>query len=163
MNFLKVFKFFTKRSCLYGILFVMGFLLPSQVGSASMIFQDGSEINGEQIPVSLEKLSSLSEHPLSIHFFYSSGCYSCNEAREFLNGFEKKHKNIQINEYNFAYSKQNRELFTTYKKQFHTHNIGYPVIFIGNIGLKGSSDIIHHTETITKWYLDNPRYAPGLS
>ncbi len=88
----------------------------------------------------------------AIQFFYSSSCGSCKDAYKFLQSYERKHPSVHIEYRNLVYNGDNQELFTEFKKKFANQKISYPVLFIGNIGVSGSSDIIHHTDEIVNAY-----------
>lgn len=50
------------------------------------------------------------------------------------------------------YNEENRQLFTEYKNRFNYSKISYPALFIGDIGITGSSDIIHVADSVVKGY-----------
>lgn len=114
--------------------------------SGSLLYNNGTVVSSTDIKDSLGSYHPDTERPSAVQFFYSSGCQSCKDVQEYMKTFERKHPDIQIEYHNLAYDSDNRELFTQYKREFQNFEISYPVIFIGNIGLTGSSDIIHNFE-----------------
>ncbi|MBN1167710.1 MAG: hypothetical protein JXA44_11365 [Methanospirillaceae archaeon] len=124
-------------------------------GLADVFLRDGKVISGDAIfEIFTNTPAMKSEQPFPIYFFYTSSCGSCKDAREYLLSFERKNPSIPIEYRNLAFNGENRALFTPFKKEFHRPDISYPAVFIGNIGIAGSSDIIHHTDQIAKAYLN---------
>jgi glutaredoxin len=129
------------------------FLVTIQPAFGEIFLKDGTLVPPDSILETITNSSETASHnPFPIQFFFTSGCGSCNDARDYLKTFERKNPGIAIESHNLAYNAENRQLFTEYKTQFHNPDIPYPVIFLGNIGVSGSSDIIHHTKTIVAWY-----------
>jgi len=141
----------TKYSAL--IVFILFLLVSAVPGSALVILPDGTEVQKDQIPEIFSDSSlNLSKSPLQ--FFYDYDCQSCQQALEYLRSFEKKNRDIGIIHYNLAYPEENRGLFTKQKSRFTTTKIHYPAVFIGDVVIVGSSDIIHHTGPIAREYLN---------
>lgn len=142
----------TKNSFLIAIiLLLLFFVLP---GSSLVILPDGTEVKKDQIPDFFSHPSlNMSKGPLQ--FFYDYDCQSCQQTLEYLRSFEKKNPNIAIIHYNLAYPEENRGLFTELKNRFNTTKIYYPAVFIGDVVISGSSDIIHYTEPLAREYLKN--------
>ncbi|HOW05198.1 hypothetical protein [Methanospirillum hungatei] len=126
-------------------------LIPACSGA---IFQkDGTEITRDEVTKIFTHNSIFHENsPIQIQFFYSSGCGSCKDVLQFLQSYERKNPSVLIEFRNLVYDEENRQLFTEYKNQFNYSKISYPALFIGDIGITGSSDIIHITDSVVKGY-----------
>ena len=134
-----------KKSLLISVLIIS--LLIVLPGSATLYLLDGSELSRDQIP-EIMVTSSNNQNSTQIQFFYDYDCQSCEQALDYIRSFEKKNPEIAITYYNLAYPKENNILFTQQKERFNTTRIHYPAVFIGNIAISGSSDIIHCTEPL---------------
>lgn len=144
--------FMKSRVILFATLFLLCLMIIEPC-SASIFLKDGTEIPNDKILETITKTSEAqSDTPFPIQFFYSSSCGSCHDAQEYLKSFERKNPGIPIEYHNLVSNAENRQLFNEYRKQFHNIDIPYPIIFLGNVGISGSSDIIHHTTTIADWY-----------
>jgi glutaredoxin len=133
------------------MVFIVLFLIPACSGA--IFLKDGTEIPRDEISdVFMNNTNVGSDSPFPIQFFYSINCGSCRDAQEFLRSFERKNPSVPIEYRNLGYPEDNKKLFTEYKNQFRYLKISYPAIFIGNIGITGSSDIIHTTDQIVKGY-----------
>ena len=138
------------------LVFMIAFIIVSLVPACSgaIFLNNGTEIMAGSLIDTIKNCPpAQSGNPFPVQFFYSSNCGSCKDAREFLQSFERKNPDIPIEYHNLVQNGENRGLFTEYKKRFHSLEISYPVIFIGNIGITGSSDIIHMTDQVVKGYL----------
>ena len=94
--------------------------------------------------------------PFPIKFFYNTHCGSCQEAVNYLNGFETRHQDIKVEYHDLYNSSLNNSMYAQYKTEFNNNtDIHYPVIFIGNVGIAGSNDIELYTEPLSLWYQDN--------
>ncbi|HWQ66993.1 MAG TPA: hypothetical protein VN372_08995, partial [Methanospirillum sp.] len=122
--------------------------------SAMIFLQNGSEITREDLSVFTPEEWDAARTPLPIQFFYNSNCGSCQVALEFLRGLEKKNPKISIAYHNLVIQDPNQQLYTQYKRDFNASDVPYPVIFLGDIGISGSSDIIGHTESLARSYLN---------
>lgn len=120
--------------------------------AASVYLKDGSEVFGDSILNGVAN-SSLPDNPFPFHFFYDHQCQSCQNALEYLHAVEKKNSNISIEYHNFALDKANQNLYSQYKSQFHNKKMFYPTLFLGNVALSGSTDIIHYTEPLANLYM----------
>ncbi len=136
-----------------------------QTGSASVFLQDGTEIPGDKLIATMNNTTNLSSSPFPIQFFYNTHCGSCQEALEYLNGFSAKNPDMSVSFHDLYNSSTNSTLFTEYKTRFNDNiNIHYPAVFIGDVVLVGSFDIVSYTEILMEWYHQkaNPGTAPGL-
>ncbi|MCA1917694.1 hypothetical protein [Methanospirillum hungatei] len=126
-------------------------LIPACMGA---IFQkDGTEITRDEVSELFSHDTILHENsPIQIQFFYGSGCGSCKDALLFLQSYGRKNPSVLIEYRNLVYNEENRQLFTEYKNRFNYSKISYPALFIGDIGITGSSDIIHGTDKVIKGY-----------
>lgn len=138
-------------------LYLCGVLLFSiliiQVGSASLFFQDGTEIPGEKLIETMNNSVNVSSIPFPIQFFYNTHCGSCQEAVDYLNAFNTKYPGIVVEYHDLYNSSTNNTLYNQYKTQFNENsNIHYPSVFIGNVVIVGSDDIKSYTEPLSLWY-----------
>jgi len=146
-------KQFTNPS--HFLIFIYSIICLSSIPACSglIYLNDGTVIEDGSLfdminTISLAQLGNFS----GIQFFYSSSCGSCKDAHRFLQSYERKHPEVHIEYQNLVYNRENQELFNEYKNYFHNSKISYPVLFIGNIGVSGSSDIIHHMDEIVNAY-----------
>lgn len=140
-----------RNSCIgLAILLLICFIDPCY---ALIILPNGTEVQKDQIP-DLFSHSSLTMSKDPLEFFYDYDCQSCQQALEYLRSFEKKNPDIQITHFNLAYPEENRGLFSQQKSRFNTTKIHYPAVFIGDVVISGSSDIIHYTGPIARAYLN---------
>ncbi len=136
---------------LYRILLVC-FL--AHAGSASLILPDGTEVLKETIADSIpgipaERLPvAPSGAVIALDYFYDHECQSCRDSLTYLRDYARKKPQVNIRFHNLAIDTRNEELFNQYLDRFNTTKISYPVIFLGDIALTGSSDIIRFTDPI---------------
>lgn len=126
-------------------------LLLIPVCSGAVFLRDGTDISRDAIGDRIHSSLYGSPSPFPIEFFYSTGCGSCRDAREFFQSYQRKHPSVQVAFRNLVLN-ENKELFNTYKNQFRYEKISYPAVFIGDIGITGSSDIIHATDVVVNGY-----------
>ena len=143
------------RNRVYNLIFLLilisTFLIPTCSGT--VFLKDGTEIPRDEVRNFMMNNSIYkTDSPFPIQFFYSSNCGSCKDALKFLQSYERKNPSTRIEYRNLVYNGENRQLFTEYKNQFRHPKISYPAVFIGNIGITGSSDIIHTTDQVVKGY-----------
>ena len=118
---------------------------------ALVLLPDGTEVPKDQIQdVFADTPRNISPEPMQ--FFYDYDCQSCQQVLDYLKSFEKKNPEIGITHYNLAYPKENNILFNQQKGRYNTTKIHYPAVFIGDVSISGSSDIIHYTEPVAKGY-----------
>ena len=134
---------------LYVLAIVTLLLIPACSGA--IFLKDGTEISRDGIGDWIQN-SPGSDAPFPVEFFYSTSCGSCRDAREFLLSYQRKHPSVQVEFRNLVLNGENKELFNTYKNQFRYEKISYPAVFIGDIGITGSSDIIHATDVVVNAY-----------
>jgi len=139
----------------YNLIFIFTvistFLIPACSGA--IFLKDGTEISRDEVScLTFNDPIEMTDSPFPIRFFYSSGCGSCKDAMEFLHSYERKNPSSRIEYRNLVSNGENRQLFTKYKKQFNHSKISYPAVFIGSIGITGSSDIIHMTDQVVMRY-----------
>lgn len=120
--------------------------------SATLFLPDGSTLTPEQISDFRFDTSGASS-PGQLRFYYDYDCQSCQQALEYLRSCGKKNPGIDIGYFNLAYPKENNERFTDEKKRYDTTKIYYPALFIGDVAISGSSDIIRYTKPLAKQYL----------
>ncbi len=133
-------------------------LLSIPAASAGIFLPDGTIVPPDQIPETIRHSPETeSGSPFPIHFFFRTGCGSCDTAREYLRSYERKNPGIPIEYHNLAYDPESRELFTRYVEEYRNATISYPSLFIGHLGITGSSDIIRYTRTVVAEYQDNAR------
>lgn len=143
------------RNRAYNLIFLLTlislFLIPTCSGA--VFLKDGTEIPQDDVnDLIMNNPLVKSGSPFPMQFFYSTNCGNCKDALKFLQSYERKNPSVQIEYRNLVYNGENRQLFTEYKNQFRYSKIPYPALFIGNIGITGSSDIIHTTDQIVKGY-----------
>jgi hypothetical protein len=131
-----------------------------QISSATVYYQDGTEIAGDKLIETVSNSSNISSTPFPVQFFYNTHCGSCQEAIRYLDEFRIKHPDIEIQYHDLVNSTTNTTLFTTYKEQFNTTGIHYPTVFIGNVAMVGSYDIVSYTEPLSLWYQKNAKVDP---
>jgi glutaredoxin len=133
-----------------------------QTGSATVFFQDGTNITGDKLIDTMNKSTNLSLIPFPIQFFYNTHCGSCQEAVDYLNGFTSKYPGISVEYHDLYNSSLNNTMYDQYKTEFNNNtDIHYPVIFIGNVGIAGSQDIKLYTEPVSVWYQNNRKSEMG--
>lgn len=126
--------------------------------SALIFLHNGSEITGDQIAVLIKSdTQGNSSSPFPIQFFYASTCGSCEGAEEYLHSLEKKNREIHIEFHNLIVQNPNEQLYNQYKTDYNRSDVHYPVLFLGEVGISGSSDIIWQTETLAQSYLKNKK------
>lgn len=130
-----------------------------QTGSATIFLQDGSEIPGEQLNEMMANSSIryLFGSPFPIQFFYNAHCGSCQPAIEYLDEFSLKNPDIGIEYHDLNNSTENSTLFAEYSITFNRTQVHYPAVFLGNVGITGSDDIIAYTEPLSLWYQKNEK------
>ena len=140
------------RACmLVPIMILLLIQVIMQPVSASVFFLNGTEVIEDQIHNLNTNTSGVKPaSPVQLDFFYDNSCQSCQGALNHVRFFQKRNPNIPITYYDLGYSKENNILFTQYKTRFNTTKIRYPTVFIGDIVISGSSDIIHNLEPLTK-------------
>lgn len=131
------------------ICFFLLILMMMTPAGALIILPDGTEMSRSEIP-DLHPSPIMSSTPVPWKFFYKHDCQSCEQAREYLKAFEKKNPQVPITHYNLAYPEENRDLFTGEKSRFNTTKIKYPALFVGDVVLSGSSDIIHGAQPLAR-------------
>ena len=133
------------------VLFIL-FLVPACSGA--IFLKNGSEISRDEInDVIMNDLHTWRDSPFPVQFFYTTSCGSCRDAREYFMSFIRKNPSVPVEFRNLASNEENRGLLNEYKKQFSGIKISYPIVFIGDFGITGSSDIIHVTGQIVREYL----------
>lgn len=131
------------------VLMIILLLIPACPGA--IFLKDGTEISRDGIGDWIQN-SPGSDAPFPVQFFYSTSCGSCRDAREFLLSYQRKHPSVQVEFRNLVLNGESKELFNTYKNQFRNEKISYPAVFIGDVGITGSSDIIHATDVVVNAY-----------
>jgi len=131
------------------VLVIILLLIPACPGA--IFLKDGTEISRDGIGDWIQN-SPGSDAPFPVEFFYSTSCGSCRDAREFLLSYQRKHPSVLVEFRNLVLNGENKELFNTYKNQFRYEKISYPAVFIGDVGITGSSDIIHATDVVVNAY-----------
>ncbi|NLV26444.1 MAG: hypothetical protein GXY48_04665 [Methanomicrobiales archaeon] len=135
------------------VLLFLLLLLIIPVCTATVFLKDGTDISTTNLLETIKNdIKTESDYPFPIVFFYTTSCGSCSAAYQYLKSYERKNSGIQIEYLNIAHNSKNKQLFTKLKNDFQKQKISYPAVFIGNIGITGSSDIIHHTDIIVKAY-----------
>ncbi len=119
---------------------------------ATMFLPDGSTLTPEQISDFRFDTSGESS-PGQLRFYYDYDCQSCQQALDYLRSCGKKNPGIDIGYFNLAYPKANNERFNDEKKRYNTTKLYYPALFIGDVAISGSSDIIRNTKPLAKQYL----------
>lgn len=74
-----------------------------------------------------------------------------------MDEFSLKHPDIGIKYYDLNNSSENSTLFAEYSLTFNRTHVHYPVIFLGNVGITGSDDIVAYTEPLSLWYQKNEK------
>lgn len=141
-----------RKLLIFGLTMIFIFLI-TPACAAAIFYKNGTDISPDTLSKSTSTnhtIVSNSEFP--IEFFYSSHCGSCKDVQEFLQSFDRKNPGIIVHYHNLVSPGEIHQLFTEYKKLFNKNEIHYPVIFFGDIGITGSSDIIHHLKSIISSY-----------
>ena len=126
---------FSMRLCVCALMMLC--ILTIQIGSATVFYQNGSEIPGDTVIETLANTNNISSTPFPIQFFYNTQCGSCQGAIEYLKGFTANNSDIAVQSYDLQNSTTNMSLLDNYKVQFNSKNIHYPVIFVGNVAVVG--------------------------
>lgn len=149
---IKMKKFVNLTRIRFKISFLLILFLVS-VCSGAIFLKNGVEISRDDIDdVIMNNFIAESDSPFPIQFFYSTNCGSCRDAREYLLSFQRKNPSVAVEFRNLVSNEENRGLLNQYKNQFNGIKVSYPLVFIGDFGITGSSDIIHVTDFIVKEY-----------
>ncbi|MFH0966503.1 MAG: hypothetical protein V1862_02305 [Methanobacteriota archaeon] len=125
-----------------------------QPASALIFLHNGSEITDVQVEdVINTDIHGKYINPFPIQFFYDSRCSSCKGAEEYLHYLEKKNPAMSIEFLNLINQNPNQQLYDTFKADYNRSDVHYPVLFLGDVGISGSSDIIWKTESLARAYL----------
>ena len=136
------------------VIFAVFLILLTQPVSASVFLTNGTDVSQEKIPEIINTtVAGLIKNPAPLIFFYDRECQSCEQALDSVRYFEKRNPKVRITYYNLGESQENRNLFTEYKGHFNTTKIRYPAVFVDDIVISGSSDIIHNIESFARGYV----------
>jgi len=150
MTIQSIYRYLVPVSVIFGILLI----LASQPVSASVFLTNGTDIPQDQIQGTINTtVAELIKNPAPLIFFYDRECQSCEQALNSVRFFERRNPNVRITYYNLGESQENRSLFTEYKGRFNTTKIRYPAVFVDDIVISGSSDIIHNIESFARGYM----------
>ena len=151
-------KYLHSSTIFYVCGLLLFFIIATQIGSATIFLQNGTEVSGDKIIETLNNSGNVSPTPFPIQFFYNTHCGSCQDAIEYLTEFTKKNMDIKAQYHDLYNSSENNTIYNQYKEKFNnTTNIHYPVVFIGDVGISGSNDISNYTESLSTWYLMNKK------
>ncbi|HWQ67499.1 MAG TPA: hypothetical protein VN372_11610 [Methanospirillum sp.] len=131
-----------------------------QIGSATVFFQDGTDISGDTLIETMANTSNVSTTPFPIQFFYNNQCGSCQSALDYMKEFTRKNPDVVIQYHDLFNSTTNSSLYNQYKDQFNRKDIHYPVVFVGDIAIMGSADIAKYLDPLTVWYQKNQKKDP---
>ena len=118
--------------------------------SANVFYQNGTMIDPELLSETPESILTGVSGFYPIQFFYSHSCGSCRDAIDFLRSLTRKHPDIPVNFYNLGSGDESRLLYHEYKNRYGGVRISYPVVFIGDIAITGSGDIVRYLPLILK-------------
>ncbi|PWR74302.1 hypothetical protein DK846_03920 [Methanospirillum lacunae] len=152
--------FYTNMIKILQIVLILILLLLIHPVSAVLFYNNGTDIPGAHLVEFLNNDTNFSSSPFPIQFFYNTHCGSCVSSVKFIDNFTIKHPDIGV-EYHDLYN--NTESFALYeeaKKQYNRSDLYYPVIFIGDIGIMGSPDIVTYTDLLTLWYQNHVKTDP---
>ena len=145
-----IYKYFIPGFAIVAVLLI----LANQPVSASVFLTNGTDVSQDRIPGIINTtVAGLIKNPVPLVFFYDRECQSCEQALESVRIFEKRNPNVRITYYNLGDSQKNRSLFTEYKGRFNTTKIRYPAVFVDEIVISGSSDIMHNIESFGRDYV----------
>jgi len=131
---------------------IMILLCTIQPGSATIFYQNGTDIPGAHLVEILNNASNISTNPFPIHFFYNTHCGTCKSAVKFIDNFTVNHPDVGVEYHDLYNNTDSFSLYEEMEKQYNRTDLHYPVIFIGNVGIMGSEDIETYSELLTFWY-----------
>jgi glutaredoxin len=141
-----------------GLIFFLA--LTIQISSATVFFQNGTPVDGTRLTDVLNASFNSSVQPFPVQFFYNTHCGSCKEAVRYFEEFSLNHPGITVESHDLYNNTTSFALFEEYKKQFHRPDIFYPIIFIGDVGIMGTSDIKAYTEPLVAWHQNRVNQDP---
>jgi len=134
------------------IFFFLAILFIIQPGSSAIFLNNGSDISGARLIEVMNNVSNLTPSPFPIHFFYNTHCGSCKPAVRFMDNFTIRHPDVGVKFHDLYNNTESFGLYEEAKKQYNKTDLYYPVIFVGNVGIMGSTDIENYTELLILWY-----------
>ena len=143
---------------LYALIILVMFTI--QISSATVFFQDETEVPGDQLIAAMNNASNISASPFPIHFFYNTHCGACQASVKYLEKFKVEYPDVAVEYHDLYNNTPSFALYEEYKKQFNRTDLYYPVIFMGNVGIMGNDDIASYTEPLTRWYQENLKINP---
>lgn len=139
------------------ILFILLIIHPV---SAVVFFHNGTDISGAHLVDFLNNNTNISSSPFPIQFFYNTHCGSCISSIKYIENFTLSHPDTGVVYHDLYNNTESFALFEEAKKQFNRSDLYYPVIFIGDMGIMGSPDIINYTELLAFWYQQHNKTDP---
>ena len=96
------------------------------------------------------------ENDITLYLFHGDGCPHCAEEIKFLNGIEKKYKNLKIVKYEVWYNEDNSSLLQDVYNAFDITRNGVPTTVIGNTIIQGYGESnASKIERAIKYYSKN--------
>ena len=93
---------------------------------------------------------------ITLYLFHGDGCPHCAEEIKFLDGIEKKYKNLKIVKYEVWYNEENAALLQDVYKAFDITRNGVPTTVIGNTIMQGYGETnASKIERAIKYYSEN--------
>ena len=79
------------------------------------------------------------QNPVTVYFFYNSGCSHCTAEKPFLAGLLTKYPSLVVKSYEVWSNQENVELFNSLAKVYNTTSNSVPMTFIGEEVISGYS------------------------
>lgn len=127
---------------MYGLIICILLLSLTSLTTAAVFYQNGTEIDRDILSTEPGSFIAEVHGSYPIQFFYSHSCGSCRDAIDFLRSFIRKNPNVPINFHNLGSGDESRLMYHEYKNRYGGVRISYPVVFIGDIVITGSGDIV---------------------
>lgn len=124
------------------------FVLPT---SGTIFYEDGSNLTPSVLKV-LTNSTYAGEHNRSVVFFYDSDCGACKPVEEYFATYLTKHPKDKIEIVNLSSGKKAEDRLNNLDILFHREWMNVPVVFVGPVGIEGTTDIIDNFESVYSWY-----------